>query len=103
MFYVGFCPVCGEGTLGLRVCGGQEDVVVLCDECDAVWLYPDCEGEAIYPEQPHLPCPQCGASLVEEPAHWASADEIESCGWSAAVQGQGEALGEPSPPDDAPN
>ena len=87
MFYVGTCPVCEQGTLGLRVCGGRQDVVVLCDECDAVWLYPDCVGEAIYPQQPDLPCPKCGGSLHKENSHWASRAEIEQAGWSAAIEG----------------
>jgi hypothetical protein len=90
MYYVGTCPVCEQGTLGLRVCAGQGDLVVLCDECDAVWLYPDCAGEAIYPEQPTLPCPQCGESLLEASSHWADEQEIQRAGWSAVVEGQSE-------------
>ena len=44
MYYVGFCRICGTGPLGLRECGGCGEVVVLCDECDAVlaqWRFLD--------------------------------------------------------------
>ena len=41
MYYVGFCRICGTGPLGLRRCGQCGKVVVLCDECDAIWTTAD--------------------------------------------------------------
>ena len=94
MNYVGFCPVCGTGPLGIRICGGQGDAVILCDECDAVWLEPQCGELPFFPEQPDLPCPLCAGTLRHEPAHWASHEEVDRLGWQHAVIGEGEALGE---------
>ncbi len=98
MFYVGFCAVCGEGTLGIRMCAGQKGErqhgVVLCDECDAVWTTLDTSQAPVFPEQPDLPCPICSASLVRHAAHWATAEEIDRLQWRHAVIGEGWALGD---------
>jgi hypothetical protein len=94
LFYVGFCPVCGEGTLGVRICGGPGHAVILCDECDAVWPTVDVTQTPVFPAQPQLPCPHCGATLVGGSAHWAAAAEIRQVGWQDAVIGSGPAPGD---------
>lgn len=87
MHYVGFCSVCEGGSLGIRVCASGEHCVVLCDECDALWKSPDLKGKPTFPEQPKLPCPECGSSLVESPSHWADKKEVKAAGWSDAIKG----------------
>jgi len=94
MYYVGFCRICGTGPLGLRECGGCGAVVVLCDECDAVWL--NCDSNAGFSAKPHfanedeLPCPHCEASLVEAPSRWARKAKINNTSWvqEALAKGQ---------------
>lgn len=81
MLSIGLCRVCQAGPLGLRTCGGCGEVVVLCDECDAVWA----GGKLEEPPEPlregDLPCPACGASLIDRPSHWAAREEAAACGW----------------------
>lgn len=86
MQYVDFCTVCDGGTLGVRVCAAGDHCVILCDECDAVWLSPDLSDEPQFPDQPQLPCPHCGASLCEPASHWADQEEVQAAGWSGFVQ-----------------
>ncbi|TWT76857.1 hypothetical protein Pla123a_22800 [Posidoniimonas polymericola] len=90
MCFIGECRVCSTGPLGLRKCGGCNQIVVLCDECDSVW--PD--ANLTQPPQPlagdDLPCPHCGASLLAADASWATRDEVDACGWVAeAIAEQG--------------
>jgi len=82
MHYVGFCPVCGGGLLGVRACAGPAHLVILCDECDALWQTPEISDLPQFPEQPDLPCPECGAQLRAGRSRWATRGEIESAGWA---------------------
>ncbi len=89
IYRVGICPVCKEGALGVRICGQCSAPAIICDECDALWQSPEqiTSGEpANYAEQPELPCPQCSASLAEEPSHWADQKEIRAAGWSESIE-----------------
>lgn len=89
--HVGFCSVCGTGPVGIRLCAAGH-AVMLCDECDAVWQEPELTSSPRFPAQPDLPCPVCGGSLRDPPAHWASADEIRALGLESVVKGNGAAL-----------
>lgn len=88
MFYVGTCPFCEQGRLGVRICNKAGDAVILCDECDAMWLSPEINAPPAFPEQPNLPCPCCPGNLTDDPAHWASFGEIYQKGWISAVKGE---------------
>ena len=81
MYYVGHCRICGTGPLGLRACGNCENVIILCDECDAIWTDADLNAIPIYANQGELPCPECETSLIESPSHWATQTEIEAIDW----------------------
>ena len=84
--------MCGHGAVGIRMCAGSAHAVALCDECDAVWQTPDLSMPPLVLSQPKLPCPQCGQSLIDPTAHWATWAEVERIGWQDAVVGQGPAL-----------
>lgn len=86
MYYVGICSQCEQGLLGIRVCDDQ--TLVLCDECDALWLGPpvDDAPPAVLTADPF--CPGCGESLWGEQAHWADREEIEAAGWWRFVAGE---------------
>ena len=87
MYYVGFCRICGSGPLGLRECGGCSAVVVLCDECDAVWSDADFTAKPKFADEGELPCPHCQTSLVESPSRWAQKTTLDDTAWlQAAVQ-----------------
>ena len=81
MFYVGFCSICETGPLGLRSCGQCGNIALLCDECDAVWEDADLAVVPQYAESGELPCRECGASLIESPSHWATAEQIQQTDW----------------------
>lgn len=81
MHYFGFCRLCGTGPLGLRKCGGCNSVVVLCDECDAVWTTADVTLPPQLTDDPTLPCPHCDASLVAAPSSWATREDIDATPW----------------------
>ena len=81
MYYVGFCRVCGAGPLGVRACGGCASLVVVCDECDAVWVDEDLSEPPAVTGSETLPCPHCEASLYDSPSHWATCEEVDACEW----------------------
>ncbi|MCA9149877.1 MAG: hypothetical protein KDA92_11280 [Planctomycetales bacterium] len=93
LYVVGYCPSCGTGPLGVRICGGCGRPNVLCEECDALWLTPDVTGRPVFPRQPDLPCPACETSLLAPGAHWASFFELEALGWEQRIIDVGRALG----------
>ncbi len=90
MHYVGTCRCCGQGLLGIRICCEDEIGLILCEECEAIWLEPTCTGTPLFPQQPDSCCPRCGRSLWQPPSHWASGDEVDRLGWAEYVLGDWE-------------
>ena len=86
MYYVGLCPRCEEGLLGIRVCDSQANI--LCDECDALWTNPQHIDGVPFMVQADPPCPECGQSLWGKQAHWADRREVESVNWWSNVIGE---------------
>ncbi len=102
---ISFCPVCGAGLCSVRVCHGPLDRrlpdddplsdppppahrdhgLVVCDECEAIWLTPNTESAHQYPDPEDARCPICQLSLWGPSSHWASMAEIESLGWTHAI------------------
>lgn len=98
MFHVkGICPICDAGGLGFRRCSDGETIVLMCDECDSVWLDPrntdakkalrseDSEGGVVT----GLKC-GVGGKL----SGWATQEEIRTAGWINYVEGWSQALDE---------
>jgi hypothetical protein len=48
MHYVGSCPCCGQGLLGIRICCEQGMGLVVCEECEAIWVHPDLSRRAAF-------------------------------------------------------
>ena len=96
---IDFCPICGGGLCGIRICGvpprepgtflenAYENAhgLILCDECEAIWLDPDVTTDHQYPDAEDGACPVCSASLWGENSRWAGAADIEALGWTAAI------------------
>jgi len=99
---IGFCPICGGGLCGVRICGvdpisadarfttpanhkSDAHGFVICDECDAIWLAPDLDTSHQYPDIEQTRCPICSEQLWGERCRWADWREIESLGWEFAV------------------
>ena len=92
MHYVGFCRICGTGPLGLRECGGCGEIVVMCDECDAVWTDADFAKQPTLADKTGaLPCPYCGNSLLDSPSRWAPKSKVDKVAWLLDALRDGEA------------
>ena len=90
---IDFCPICGGGLCGIRICcepesNGENETLprglIVCDECEAVWLEPDTSSEHLYLDAINPTCPMCQKSFWEN-SHWANTKEVEALGWMQAV------------------
>lgn len=90
MHYVGHCRICGTGPLGLRECGGCGEIVVMCEECDAVWTDANFAAKPRYASEGDLGCPYCETSLLAKPSRWAPQAHIEKLAWLQTALDTGE-------------
>jgi hypothetical protein len=97
MFYINnACLICHYGQIGFRLCSDHKNVVLMCDECDTVWLDPkkvDTE-HALYPSPPEFIIPILRCSIKSPEARWATRQEIARQGWEGYIAGEGQALDE---------
>lgn len=89
MLFIGLCRLCETGPLGLRSCGQCGRVVVLCDECDAVWRDANTAASPDMADAESLPCPYCDASLNAPPSAWASLEQCEQEAWFCDARNAG--------------
>lgn len=89
-YSVAACPVCGGGLCTVRVFlapdGSLDHGLVVCDECEAIWLQPDVAVRHVYvdPEAPTSPI--SGQPLYDRHAsRWAEWSDIESLHWTHAI------------------
>ncbi len=101
---IAFCPICGGGLCGIRICGvADEDRartgsrtfsktgstephgLIVCDECEAIWLEPDTSTPHQYLDLEDAMCPICGEALWGLQSRWATADDVDVLGWESAV------------------
>lgn len=83
-----FCPFDGPyGQIGFRLCSDGKTIVLMCDECDAVWLDPqNLEGESFLSLQSSdfiVPGTDCSVRFPE--SRWATRDEIVNFGWEKFI------------------
>ena len=90
------CPICTEGMVGFRRCSDNETIVLMCDECDTVWLRPQevNASHALYPSPPEYLVPTLECSIKSPHSQWAEEEDVAEKGWSTYVAGEGKALGE---------
>jgi hypothetical protein len=83
------CPVCQTGVLGIRRCSDGRSLVVMCDECEAIWESPKDlgTGAVLEAEPPAFWIEQLGVAIAGDAAGWASEAEVATNGWSSFVQG----------------
>jgi Zn-finger nucleic acid-binding protein len=87
------CPICLTGDVGFRLCSDHDNVVLMCDECDSVWLDPRelDSAHVIYPQPPDfVVAPHC--SVASPRSRWATREEVAEAGWSGYVAGEGGSL-----------
>lgn len=89
MFFINLqCPICNHGSIGFRKCKDSSTLVMVCDECDSVWLDPAkvSSKEAIYTIAPEFIVPNTDCSLID--SRWAERDEIIKVGWAGFIEGE---------------
>jgi uncharacterized paraquat-inducible protein A len=76
---IGFCPICGGGICGVRICGTESPHgLIVCDECEAIWLKPDLDSQHQYPSAEDARCPICNESLWGPNSRWANDEDLKS-------------------------
>lgn len=88
MFSIEQCPICQGGLCGIRICGLDTDRphgLVVCDECEAIWLQPDVKTEHQYPDSRDSRCPACSAALWGPHSRWADWEDVCRLGWGALI------------------
>lgn len=107
---IDFCPICGGGLCGIRIIGITSDEnageasapdsatpdpktsprlrphgLVICDECEAIWLEPDVSTVHQYPDLEKAVSPISGQTIWGDGSRWASMEDIALLGWTEAV------------------
>tara|TARA_R110002049_G_scaffold27321_2_gene94333 strand:- start:602448 stop:602747 length:300 start_codon:yes stop_codon:yes gene_type:complete len=59
--------------------------LIVCDECEAIWLEPDTSTDHVYPSAEDAACPICALPLWGPQSRWATQADIEVLGWTHAV------------------
>jgi hypothetical protein len=81
------CPLCYWGQIGFRLCSDKKTVVLMCDECDAVWLRPGDVNTSIplYPQSPDFIVPGLECSILSPHSQWACKSDIIRVGWEQFI------------------
>jgi hypothetical protein len=84
------CVVCGDGILGFLRCSDGKKIVIMCEECNSVWLTPGevSHEDPIYTEAPDYLLPDSNISISGNDSGWASLDEIKSAGFEDYVSNE---------------
>jgi len=91
------CPLnCGDGYVGFWRCGDGKRIILMCDECDALWLEPDDKSTKppIAATPPDYLLAGTTISISGEKSGWASREEIEKAGWERFINGESAGLGD---------
>lgn len=94
MFYIDtYCPICRSGLRGILRCSDKKTLVIICDECDAIWLDPvnlDAD-QALFVSPPDFVIPGLDCSVGDkQDAGWATRDEVKAYGWENFIIGESE-------------
>ncbi len=95
MFYIESpCPLCKTGSRGFRRCSDNTTIVLMCDECELIWLNPKNMdlSEAVHASPPSFIIPGLNCSFGGAQSGWATREEIDAQGWVDYIAGQGKAL-----------
>ena len=85
------CPFCGEyGQLRFWRCPGGQ-VIVVCDECNALFRSPELVGEfdAITdPRSPDWWSPKLGCAVAGPGSRYATRSEVVTAGWESYISAE---------------
>lgn len=95
MFYASpVCPACGGGVVGFRKCSDGKTLVLVCDECNAVWVHPNgiTADTAVFPSSPDFRIQDLDCSIAATNGScWATLEEIKAANMDNFVAGEGQA------------
>jgi|SRR6266498_365419 len=97
MLYIqSVCPICGTGVIGFRMCSDGSTIVMMCEECDSLWMDPRSVSvdRVLYSDAPDFLVPGLPCSIKSPASRWATRDEVARAGWESLVFGEGTALSE---------
>lgn len=77
-------PFGGEAAPLVDTTAGPHGLVI-CDECEAIWLEPDTSTEHQYPDPENAKCPVCGDHLWNGNNHWANLAEVAFLGYENKI------------------
>jgi hypothetical protein len=90
MIHAGACDFCDhQGWLGFYLCGDNETIVLLCDECDTVYASPTDKNRGVptrLGEPPEYLVEALDTSIAG--GRDATRDEIIARGWGAFIEGE---------------
>ena len=78
-----FCPFEGEyGQIGFLICSDHQTLVLMCDECNRIWISPDAldADHALIAKPPDFLVPGLDCSVQGPQSRWAARLEVASYG-----------------------
>ncbi len=84
------CPVCRTGMLGIRRCADGKTLVVMCEECEAVWVSPELISisNALDAAPPTFEVTEIRIAIASGAAGWSNHEEIVAKGWEKHISGE---------------
>lgn len=90
------CPFCRYGTIVFGKCSDNKTIVLICEECESIWLDPQKVGIEYMLDAPppgyYVATLEC-CSIALPPARWATEEEILERGWGKYIAGTVPPLG----------
>ena len=90
------CPICRYGVVGFRKCSDNSTIVLMCDECDSIWLDPQRvdDNTVLYSSPPEYLVPTLECSIKSPQSKWATQEEVAEKGWANNIVGKSKPLDE---------
>ena len=81
------CPICDGGLCTVRVFFDDHNRLshglVICDECEAIWLQPNIRGVHVYTDSESPVSPVNGQPLFDRRrSRWANEADVAALGWT---------------------
>lgn len=86
VLHSGSCSYCThQGWLGFYVCGDYQTIVLICDECETIYLSPEdkLRDVPVLDRDGMLP-----SGVLLSGGRWANRAEVSALGWEKYVEGE---------------
>ena len=85
----GYCPFCRSGGIGFRRCSDGTTIVLMCEECEALWMDPARRDvdDLVFPAPSGYEVPGMTCSIGDDVgvAGWATREQIARLGWEGYI------------------